>query len=68
MTNSLVGRAMTQTASRRLLTVEAHVIPCGIRGGQSDIVAGFLRVLRFPVSISFHRGSLCSCIILGGEQ
>jgi hypothetical protein len=47
---------MAQAVSRWPLTVEARVRarvnPCGICGGQV-----FLRVLRFPLSISFHRST-----------
>jgi hypothetical protein len=39
--------------SRRLLTaaarIRAQVCSCGIYGGQSGTVAGFLRVLQFPL-------------------
>jgi hypothetical protein len=49
------GRAKTQAVSRWLPTVaarvRARVSPCGICGGQSGAGAGFLRVLRFPLSI-----------------
>jgi hypothetical protein len=49
------GRAIAQAVSRWLLTVaarvRAQVRPCGICGGQSGIVADFLRVLRFPLPI-----------------
>jgi hypothetical protein len=36
-----VGRAMPQVISRRPLTAEARVNPCGICGGQSDTGTGF---------------------------
>jgi hypothetical protein len=52
---SLTGRAEAQAVSRRLSTaaarVRTRVRSCGIFGGQSDIGAGFLRVLRFPLPI-----------------
>jgi hypothetical protein len=50
-----LGRAIAQTVSRWLPTaaarVRARVWSCGICGGQSGAVAGFLRVLRFPLPI-----------------
>jgi hypothetical protein len=50
-----VGRAKTQAVSRRLTTaaprVRAQVRSCGIYGGQSDTWAGFLRVIRLPLTI-----------------
>jgi hypothetical protein len=54
---AVIGRAMTQTFSRRPLTaaawVRALVSPCGICGGQSGTGTGFFRVLPVsPVSIS----------------
>jgi hypothetical protein len=49
------GRAIAQEVSRRLPTaaarVRAQVMSCGICGGQSDIGAGFLRLLPFPLQI-----------------
>jgi hypothetical protein len=49
------GRAIAQAVSRWLSTaaarVRARVWSCGICGGQSGAGAGFLRVLRFPLSI-----------------
>jgi hypothetical protein len=67
----LLGRAMAQAVSRRSLTVEARVRarvnPCGICGGQSGTGTGFLRVLWFSLSISFHRLSPNS-YHLGDEQ
>jgi hypothetical protein len=48
------GRAIAQAVSRWLATaaarVRARVWSCGICGGQSGAGAGFLRVLRFPLS------------------
>jgi hypothetical protein len=49
------GRAIAKAVSRRLPTaaarVRARVRSCGICGGQSGTVAGFLRVFRFPLPI-----------------
>jgi hypothetical protein len=49
------GRAISQAVSRRLHTaaarVRAQVKSRGICGGQSGNEAGFIRVLRFPLSI-----------------
>jgi hypothetical protein len=49
------GRAIAQAASCRLPTaaarVRAQAMSRGIFGRQSDSEAGFLRVLRFPLSI-----------------
>jgi hypothetical protein len=53
--NDGMGRAIAQADIRRLPTaaarVRAHVRSCRICGGQSDIEAGFLRVLPCPLSI-----------------
>jgi hypothetical protein len=50
-----LGRAIAQAVSRWLLTAAARVQSrawsSGICGGQSGAGAGFLRVLRFPLSI-----------------
>jgi hypothetical protein len=60
------GHAMTQAVSRRPLTAEAsvraRVSPCGICGGHVVLGQAFLLVLRFYLSISFHRGSPYSYI------
>jgi hypothetical protein len=49
------GHAIAQAFSRWLPTaaarIRARVRSCGICGGQSGAVAGFLRVLRFPLPI-----------------
>jgi hypothetical protein len=49
------GLVITQVVSCRLPTAVASVRPqvrsCGICGGQSGIAAGFLGVLRFPLSV-----------------
>jgi hypothetical protein len=49
-----VGCVVPQAVSRWLPTAAARVrvrTACGICGGQSGTGAGFLRVLRFPLSI-----------------
>jgi hypothetical protein len=49
-----VGRAVAQAVRRWLPTAAARVrvwAACGVCGGQIGTGAGFLRVLRFPVSI-----------------
>jgi hypothetical protein len=55
LVSTFIGHAIAQTISRRLPTeaalVQAYVISCGICGGQSGIGAGFLRALRFPLTI-----------------
>jgi hypothetical protein len=52
---SLFGRVIVQAVSLRLPTAvasdRAQVRSCGICGGQNDIRAGFLRVLRLPLPI-----------------
>jgi hypothetical protein len=51
--SSVYGRAIAQAVSRWLPAAEARVRArvrsCGICGGQSGTVAGFLRVLWFPL-------------------
>jgi hypothetical protein len=46
---------MAQAVSNPLLTAEARVhfrfSPCGVSGGQSGTEAGFLRVIRFILSV-----------------
>jgi hypothetical protein len=47
------GRAVAQAVSRCLPTAVARVrvrAACGVCGGQSGTGAGFLRVLRFPLT------------------
>jgi hypothetical protein len=49
-----LGGAVAQAVSRWLPTAAARVrvrAACGVCGGQSGTGAGFLRVLRFPLSI-----------------
>jgi hypothetical protein len=51
----LEGRAVAQAVSRWLPTAATRVrvrTACGVCGGQSGTGAGFLRVLRFPLSIT----------------
>jgi hypothetical protein len=45
------GCAIAQVVSRWLPTAVARVRSCGICDGQSDTGAGFLRVLRFPLTL-----------------
>jgi ribosomal protein S14 len=50
----VLGHAVAQVVSRWLPTAAAQVrirAACGVCGGQSGTGAGFLRVLRFPLSI-----------------
>jgi hypothetical protein len=50
----LIGRAVAQAVSLWLPTAAARVrvwAACGVCGGQSGNVAGFLRVLRFPLPV-----------------
>jgi hypothetical protein len=49
VTSMLEGRAMAQVVSRRPLTTEARVNPCGIYGRQSGTGTGFS-----PSSSVFH--------------
>jgi hypothetical protein len=55
MSHQVSWHAIAQAVSRRLPTaaaqVGAEVRSCGIFDGQSDIGAGFLPVLRFPLPI-----------------
>jgi hypothetical protein len=49
-----MGRAVDRAVSRWLPTAAAPLrvrAACGVCGGQSGIGAGFLRVLRFPLTI-----------------
>jgi hypothetical protein len=50
-----IGRVITQAVSRwfpaAAAQVRARVSSCGICGGQSGAVVGFLRVLRIPLPI-----------------
>jgi hypothetical protein len=63
-----LGRVMAQAVSHRLLTaaarVRAQVRSCGICGGQSGTGAGFLRVLRFPLTILNSHSTDCSTLII----
>jgi hypothetical protein len=56
-----VGHAMAQAVSRWPVAAKARVCalfsPYGIFSGQSDTGIGFLRVLCFTLSVSFHRVS-----------
>jgi hypothetical protein len=50
----MFGRAVAQAVSRWLPTAAARVhvrAACGVCGGQGDTGAGFLRVLRFSLSM-----------------
>jgi hypothetical protein len=64
------GHAIAQTVSRWLPTaaarVRAQVSSCGICGGQSGVGAGFLRVLRFPLSSLFPPTAPHSSFIIRG--
>jgi hypothetical protein len=66
---TVAGRAIAQAVSRRLPTVAARVRAqiksCGIRDGQSGTGAGFLQVLRFPLSILVPPTAPHSSIIRG---
>jgi hypothetical protein len=60
------GRTVAQAVSRRPLTAEARVRPCGICGGQSGTRTGFSPTYSvFTLLILFHRGSSFSYIIRG---
>jgi hypothetical protein len=62
-----MGRAIAQGVSPRLPTalarVRSQVRSRGVYGRQSDTGAGFLRVLRFPLSILISPPALDSLII-----
>jgi hypothetical protein len=52
--NQLKGRAVAHAVSRWLPNAAAQIrvqAACGVCGGQSGTGAGFLLVLRFPLSI-----------------
>jgi hypothetical protein len=55
MVTQYLGRAIAQAVSPWLPTaaarVRARVWSCGLCGGQSGTGAGFLQVLRFPLTI-----------------
>jgi hypothetical protein len=55
------GRALPQAVSRWPFTVNARVrargSPCGICGNREALGQVYVRVLRFLLSVSFHRGS-----------
>jgi hypothetical protein len=59
------GRGMAHVVSRWPLTAEARVraqiIPCGICDVLVALGQGFLRVLRFSLSVSSHRCSVIIC-------
>jgi hypothetical protein len=52
--SGIQGRAIAQAVNRWLPTaaarVQSRVLSSGICGGQSGVGAGFLRILRFPLS------------------
>jgi hypothetical protein len=61
---NIQGLTMAQAFSRRPLTAEARVCPCGICGGQSGTDTGFSPSSSlFYLSISFHSGCPNSYII-----
>jgi hypothetical protein len=68
-TATIFGRAIAQAVSCWFPTaaarVRAQVWSSGICGGQSGAGAGFLRVLRFPLSIFIPPNSPSSSIIRG---
>jgi hypothetical protein len=57
-----LGRAVAQAVSRRPLIAEAQVCTrvssCRFCGEQIVTGKGSSRVIRFPLSVSFHRGNL----------
>jgi hypothetical protein len=59
---------MAQAVSQRLLTAEsrvrAHSSSCGVCGGRIALGQVFLEFFGFILSISFHRSSSYSCIML----
>jgi hypothetical protein len=46
-----IGQAVSRWLPNAAARVRAHVVSCGICGGQNETGAGFLRVLRFPLPI-----------------
>jgi hypothetical protein len=52
---SLYGHAMAEAVSHWPLTMGAQASSCGICGGQSDKQTGFLCILCYPSSESFHQ-------------
>jgi hypothetical protein len=57
---------MAQVVSRRPLTAEARVNPCGIRGGKSGTETGFFsEFFRFPLSVYHFTVALQTHIIWG---
>jgi hypothetical protein len=62
------GRSRTKASSQRSTVaarVQSQVRSCGIRGGQSDTGAGFLRVLRFPLPVPIPPNSPYSSSVAG---
>jgi hypothetical protein len=66
--NSFISLLYKRAACRRVLITAAQipfqVKPRGICGGQSDIGAGFLQVLRFPLPVLIAPTAPYSLIIL----
>jgi hypothetical protein len=64
-----VGRATAHVVSRQILTVGARVRlqakSCGICGGHSGTGVGFLRVLRFPMTVRISPTAPYSPVIRG---